>query len=233
MPSSRPAERRSRATALALAFAGAALLGTLGCQAPATESAPPLPAARATSATPGTETKPTPKTPPKAQTKDQRQPRGQAQGKGKLGIADGAVPEGTTVFDDKVPAVGKLDPALLEALREAAGDAEQDGVEFVVNSGWRSTAYQNQLLREAIEKYGSEAEARRWVATPEKSQHVSGDAVDLGPAKATMWLAEHGADYGLCQIYDNEPWHYELRPDADDRGCPARYDDPTEDPRMN
>ena len=42
---------------------------------------------------------------------------------------------------------------------------------------------------------------------------------------------QHGADYGLCQIYGNEPWHYELRPDAVDRGCPPTYADPTQDPR--
>lgn len=234
MLASRPADRRTRSTALAaLALAGVAVLGTLGCQAPAAQSAPPAaPAARTTSATPdGTETKAPPKAPPRESKKSQ--PRGQAQGQGRLGTADGAVPDGTTVFDEEVPAVGKLDPDLLEALHEAAGDAEADGIEFVVNSGWRSAAYQNKLLREAIDKYGSEEEARRWVAAPDKSLHVSGDAVDLGPTKTTKWLAEHGADYGLCQIYDNEPWHYELRPDSDDRGCPVRYDDPTEDPRMN
>ena len=38
--------------------------------------------------------------------------------------------------------------------------------------------------------------------------------------------------YGLCQIYDNESWHYELRPEAIDRGCPPMYADPTHDPRM-
>ena len=38
--------------------------------------------------------------------------------------------------------------------------------------------------------------------------------------------------YGLCQIYGNEPWHYELRPEAIDRGCPPMYADPTHDPRM-
>ena len=63
-------------------------------------------------------------------------------------------------------------------------------------------------------KYGSEAEAARWVATPDTSAHVSGDAVDIGPSAAAAWLSEHGAAYGLCQIYGNEPWHYELRPDA-------------------
>ena len=38
--------------------------------------------------------------------------------------------------------------------------------------------------------------------------------------------------YGLCQIYGNEPWHFELRPDAVDHGCPPTYADPTHDPRM-
>ena len=130
-----------------------------------------------------------------------------------LGEADGALPDGTTVFDE-VPGVARLDPALLDALRSAATDAANDGVEFVVDSGWRSPAYQERLLREAIAKYGSEAEARRWVATPDTSAHVSGDAVDIGPSDAAAWLSEHGAAYGLCRIYGNEPWHYELRPEA-------------------
>lgn len=151
-----------------------------------------------------------------------------------LGEADGVVPDGVavTVFDDEIPAVSNLDPDLLDALRQAATDAADDGVEFVVNSGWRSPEYQDQLLREAIATYGSEAEAARWVATADTSPHVSGDAVDIGPADATAWLSEHGAEYGLCQIYTNEPWHYELRPDAIENGCPPMYADPTHDPRM-
>jgi D-alanyl-D-alanine carboxypeptidase len=151
---------------------------------------------------------------------------------GALGEADGAVPDGTTVFDDEVPGVAKLDPDLLGALRQAATAAAGDGVEFYVDSGWRSPEYQERLLREAIAKYGSEAEATRWVATPTASPHVSGDAVDIGPSGAAAWLSEHGAAYGLCQIYDNEPWHFELRPGASGHGCPAMYADPTHDPRM-
>ena len=75
-------------------------------------------------------------------------------------------------------------------------------------------------------------EAARWVATADTSAHVSGDAVDIGPSDAAAWLSEHGAEYGLCQIYGNEPWHYELRPEAIDHGCPPMYADPTQDPRM-
>jgi D-alanyl-D-alanine carboxypeptidase len=148
--------------------------------------------------------------------------------RGALGEADGVVPDGTTVFDDEIPGVANLDPALLGALRQAATDAADDGVEFFVESGWRSPEYQNQLLREAVSEYGSEEEAARWVATAETSAHVSGDAVDIGP-NATAWLSENGAAYGLCQIYSNEPWHYELRPEAIGHGCPPMYADPTHD----
>lgn len=149
-----------------------------------------------------------------------------------LGEADGAVPDGTTVFDDQVRGVANLDPALLGALRSAATDATSRGVTFFVNSGWRSRKYQEQLFREAVLKYGSEKEAARWVATSNTSAHLSGVAVDIGHSDATAWLSTHGAEYGLCQIYRNESWHYELRPKAVDHGCPSMYADPTQDPRM-
>lgn len=152
--------------------------------------------------------------------------------RGALGKADGVVPDGTTVFDDEIPGVANLDPALLDALRQAATDAADDGVEFFVNSGWRSPEYQEQLLHEAVSKYGSEEEAARWVTTPTTSVHMSGDAVDIGLFDATAWLYKHGTDYGLCQIYSNESWHYELRPEAIDHGCPPMYADPTHDARM-
>jgi zinc D-Ala-D-Ala carboxypeptidase len=129
-------------------------------------------------------------------------------------------------------ALANLDSDLRGALRQAATHAAADGVELRIDSGWRSPEYQEQLFREAVSKYGSEEEAARWVATPETSAHVSGDAVDIGPSRAAAWLSEHGAQYGLCQIYGNEPWHYELRPEASGHGCPPVYADPTHDPRM-
>ena len=111
-------------------------------------------------------------------------------------------------------------------------DAAKAGIEIGVNSGWRSREYQKQLFRDAVAKYGSQKEAARWVATPDASSHVSGDAVDIGPSRAAAWLSKHGAQYGLCRIYRNEPWHYELRPEAIDDGCPSKYADPRHDPRM-
>jgi D-alanyl-D-alanine carboxypeptidase len=148
------------------------------------------------------------------------------------GEAGGVARRGLTVFDNERPAVANLDSDLLGALRQAATDAASDGVEIFINSGWRSPEYQERLLRQAVSKYGSEKTAARWVATADTSSHVSGHAVDIGPSRATAWLSRHGAKYRLCQIYRNEPWHYELRSEAVDDGCPSMYADPRHDPRM-
>jgi len=146
--------------------------------------------------------------------------------------ADGVLPDDVTVSEDQYAGIGKLRPDLLGALREAAGAAASDGVQLYVNSGWRSPSYQNELLREAVAEYGSMREAARWVATADTSPHVAGVAADIGPSRAAMWLSDHGAAYGLCQIYRNEPWHFELRPSAVNGACPRMYADPTQDPRM-
>jgi zinc D-Ala-D-Ala carboxypeptidase len=171
--------------------------------------------------------------PPSSRPIPPRTTSGRSEYRRTLGEADGAVPAGTTVFDDEIPGVANLDPGLLGALRRAATDAAEDRILFFVESGWRSPEYQSRLLREAALKYGSEEEAARWVAAPNRSAHVSGDAVDIGHSVATAWLSEHGAEYGLCRIYGNEPWHYELRLEAIDRGCPPMYADPAHDPRMH
>ena len=148
------------------------------------------------------------------------------------GEAGGAVGRGLTVFDNERPAVANLDPDLLRALRQAAKDAAGDGVKIYINSGWRSPEYQDLLHLQAVWKYRSKEKAARWVATADTSSPVSGHAVDIGPSRAAAWLSRHGAEYRLCQVYRNEPWHYELRPGAMDGGCPRMYADPRHDPRM-
>jgi D-alanyl-D-alanine carboxypeptidase len=40
-----------------------------------------------------------------------------------------------------------------------------------------------------VSTYGSEEEALRYVSTPDKSAHVTGDAVDIGPTNAHSWLS--------------------------------------------
>jgi len=127
-------------------------------------------------------------------------------------VADGVIPEGTivTLADDEVPAIARLDPALREALRQAEANAAADGFSFEVTSGWRTAEYQQWLLEDAIELYASDEVARQFVATPDRSSHVTGDAVDIAPVDAQFWLFEHGARYGICQTYANERWHFEL-----------------------
>lgn len=128
------------------------------------------------------------------------------------GEASGHIAQGAavTLADDELPALARLDPALLAAMRRAEADAAADGVAFDVTSGWRSPRYQEWLLDGAIERYGSEETARRYVATPDESRHVTGDAVDIGSLDAQLWLSQHGWRYGICQTYANERWHFEL-----------------------
>jgi D-alanyl-D-alanine carboxypeptidase len=154
------------------------------------------------------------------------------EGAGGLGEADGLLPDRVTAFDDRYPGITNLNPDLLRALRRAATRAAKSGLDVFVTSGWRSLRFQEALFQQAISEYGSAATAARWVATPGTSAHESGNAVDIGPSAAAAWLAMHGAVYGLCQIYRNEPWHFELRPAAIDRGCPRMYANPTQDPRL-
>lgn len=137
-----------------------------------------------------------------------------------------------TVFDSSSPTIANLKPDLSDAFRKAATAAAEDGVTFFVTSGRRSAAHQQELLDQAIVEYGSRDEALKWVASPQTSPHVRGEAVDIGHRAAIAWLSKHGAGYGLCQIYRNEPWHYELRTGAAQEGCPGMYANPTDDPRM-
>lgn len=133
-----------------------------------------------------------------------------------VGPGDGSNVDGRvlTAFDVHDPAIGRLDPALLSAIQQATGAAAADGVTMTVTSGWRSPEFQERLLDDAIATYGSLAAARQYVQTPGGSKHVLGQAVDVGGTGADQWLIAHGARYGLCQIYANEVWHFELATDA-------------------
>ncbi|MCV2395875.1 D-alanyl-D-alanine carboxypeptidase family protein [Actinotalea sp. M2MS4P-6] len=105
--------------------------------------------------------------------------------------------------------------------REAAAAA---GIELVITSGCRSREQQSALVEQALKDHGDPTEAHRWVAPVERSEHVLGLAVDVGPQEAWTWLAEHGAEHGLCRVYDNEPWHFEALT-APGGTCPATVPD--------
>ena len=141
---------------------------------------------------------------------------------------DGSIPDNETISlsDNDHPAIANLDAELLAAVRKAAVDAQVRGIELRVTSGWRSKEYQLRLLDEAVAKYRSAEEARRWVHPPEKSKHVTGEAIDIGPTNAADWLIRNGADYGLCQAYANEMWHFELLTTPGGQ-CPQPANDPS------
>ncbi|WP_275004071.1 M15 family metallopeptidase [Promicromonospora iranensis] len=147
-----------------------------------------------------------------------------ASSSGATGVEGGEIPDGVATLDDDLPAITGLDPALADAVRQAAADAAADDIDFWITSGWRSAAYQQQLLDAAVRKHGSLEAARRVVATPETSRHIGGKAVDIGPTEADYWLIQHGAEYGLCQVYANEIWHFELLTEPGGT-CPPMLED--------
>jgi zinc D-Ala-D-Ala carboxypeptidase len=138
------------------------------------------------------------------------------------GSNDGSLPDGDALspFDVQDPAIGRLEPALLSAIQGAATAAAADGITMTITSGWRSAEFQQRLLDNAIRTYGSYAAARQYVQTPAMSKHVVGEAVDVGGVGADQWLIANGSRFGLCRIYANELWHFELATDAAGN-CPA------------
>lgn len=128
-----------------------------------------------------------------------------------VSTADGYAADGAPISEiADTPAIANLDGDLRNAVTRATEAAAADGVEVRINSGWRSKRYQQALLDQGVEEHGSLEEARRWVNTSDRSTHVQGRAVDIGAIDAAAWMQEHGNEFGLCQIYDNEAWHYEL-----------------------
>lgn len=103
-----------------------------------------------------------------------------------------------------------LDPALALAYTLAEREAQGSGVPLWIVSGYRTPAEQEGLWQDGLRTYGSPDVARRWVLPPNESTHVSGHAIDVGPQQGAQWLQANGSRYGLCRMYDNEWWHFEL-----------------------
>jgi hypothetical protein len=121
-------------------------------------------------------------------------------------------------------AITGLDPELRRRFGAAAKAAGAVGVRLTITSGWRSAAAQQRIIAADIATYGSATEAHRWVLPPDKSAHVQGEAIDVGPAAGAAWLGAHGAAFGLCRTYANESWHFEpvIAPGGT---CPAPHPD--------
>jgi D-alanyl-D-alanine carboxypeptidase len=138
----------------------------------------------------------------------------------------GYLPDGTTLtpFDASSQLLARLDPALLTAIQGAARTASAQGIDITITSGWRSKGFQQRLFDDAVRRYGNVEIAQQFVASPETSMHVVGEAVDIAGNGASGWLIRNGAQFGLCQIYANENWHFELATDGEGRCPPLRPD---------
>ncbi len=101
--------------------------------------------------------------------------------------------------------------------------------DITINSGFRDIARQQQLWLDALKKYGSAEEARKWVAPPGNSQHNKGNAADLGYASdaSRKWAHENAGNFGLSFPLGNENWHIEDT-DARNKANSAELDQQTE-----
>jgi len=123
---------------------------------------------------------------------------------------DSLVDTPTRVADPSTPVqVRGLDADLVARFRQAAITAHAEaGIEITITSGWRSAAQQQEILDAKVAEVGVD-EAHRLVAPVDASAHVQGLALDVGPYDGALWLRAEGWRFGLCQVYVNEPWHFE------------------------
>jgi LAS superfamily LD-carboxypeptidase LdcB len=118
-----------------------------------------------------------------------------------------------------VPGTTNMQAPAAAAFARAFTGARAAGFAPEIRSAWRSEQWQQILFDRAVAKYGSRAEASKWVLSPGSSAHVKGYAIDVHPQSAAAWLQAHGPAYGICRTYDNEWWHFEYLATST---CPPR-----------
>ena len=105
-----------------------------------------------------------------------------------------------------------IDQQLMHRFKAAQAAAKKDGQALYIASGFRTLTRQKSLFAQAIRKYGSAAEASKWVAPPLVSHHPWGVAIDVNYPDEPVgagWLEVNGSKFGLCRVFENEWWHFE------------------------
>jgi LAS superfamily LD-carboxypeptidase LdcB len=123
----------------------------------------------------------------------------------------------------------ELDKQLIYRFKAAQAAAKKDGQIIYIVSGHRTLNRQKTLFANAVRKYGSKAEASKWVAPPLISHHPWGTAIDVNYPNEPVgagWLEIHGYKFGLCRVFENEWWHFEPTI-APGWKCPALVPDAT------
>lgn len=139
--------------------------------------------------------------------------------------------EPTTLQDVGPNIVGrmqKLTPRAALAWRDMTHQARCEDITLVLVSGFRSVAYQADLIRQKLARGETIEQILRVNAAPGYSQHHTGEAVDLATpgcrplteafeqTPAFAWLAQNARSFGFNMPYprDNphgfiyEPWHW-------------------------
>src|SRR5512139_3841723 len=113
------------------------------------------------------------------------------------------------------------------AFLDAQAAAKLAGISaFVLNSGYRSAAYQQRIYDCWVAQLGSPQAARQYALPPNQSAHVAGYAMDIAPQSAATWLESTKGEFGLCRRYADEPWHFEYQWAYRTKGCPALLPQP-------
>jgi zinc D-Ala-D-Ala carboxypeptidase len=108
-----------------------------------------------------------------------------------------------------------------DAFLSAQKAAQAKGLTFLLNSGYRSAAYQQRIFDCWVKQLGSAQAARQYALPPDESAHVQGYAMDIAPPSAAAWLESTKGQYGLCRRYADETWHFEYQARYKTGGCPA------------
>lgn len=109
-------------------------------------------------------------------------------------------------------------PSTRDALVKMADAARADGVKLLVDSGFRSAAFQRRIIKRRLAEGKKFEEIVRFVAPPGYSEHETGRAVDFVPSEASFaktdtyrWLKKHAGEFGFVETYpekdnENAPW---------------------------
>lgn len=191
-----------------------------------TTSPTPSPAAPST-APPSTDSGPpstsaSGKAPTSGQPSGSKSPSGSPSGSASTG---GKTPNVDSDDDGIADDPGATDPSkLVGGARTAYQQAKQamaaEGITMTLTSGKRSYEHQRDLFEKEVREKGSTAAARMRVLPPDESSHVDGNAIDINVA-AQPWMKSKGRQFGWCQIYANEPWHFEYQASYKTGSCPA------------
>lgn len=123
----------------------------------------------------------------------------------------------------------EMESQAAEAVKKMVADLRADGMDIVVQSGYRSDDTQEELYQNQIAKHnGNELEAATISAVPLTSEHQAGLAVDFSVdgkldqnfanTPQGKWLNQHCTEYGFILRYTKdkveftgiiwEPWHF-------------------------